>query len=117
MNGIYTKLEFNYIREKLASFTHTEIAHNRAITLEMLEKEDLIEELDELNEAIIFASKYKPLAIGNHKNIMKELALLLKEGSASLEFFVSVSDLLGNIIDIQKYITLILCLHLCHFLI
>lgn len=103
MNGIYTKLEFNYIREKLASYTHTEIAHNRAINLEMLEKEELIEELDELNEAIIFASKYKPLAIGNHRNIMKELALLLKEGSASLEFFVSVSDLLGNIIDIQKY--------------
>ena len=40
MNGIYTKLEFNYIREKLKSYTHTEIASSRAFALEMLEKDE-----------------------------------------------------------------------------
>lgn len=104
MNDIYSKLEFNYIREKLASYTHCEIATSRAKGLEVLELDDLKEELEELKEAILYGEKYKPLAIGAHKNIMKDLALLLKEGTASLDFFVSVSYLLENIIDIKKYL-------------
>ncbi len=102
MDDIYTKLEFNHVRDKLASFTHTEIAKNRALTLEKLEVADLKEELNELKETLYFTSKYKSLYIGYHRNIMKDLALLIKDGSASLPFFVSVSDLLENIIDIQK---------------
>ena len=103
MIDIYEKLEFTKIKTALKKYVHTEIASSRVMNLTMLEKEDLLDELTELNETYRFVSKYTPINIGHHKNLMPVLAMLIKGTSAPIEFFVSLSDLLANIKDILKY--------------
>ncbi len=102
MKSVYEKLEFNKIRDKLKSYMHSELALNYALNLKMLPKEELYNDLSELDEGMRFASKYKGISVYHIKNIMPDLASLIKEGVANIEFFATISLMLENISEIKK---------------
>lgn len=102
MTNIYEKLEFNKILDQLKFYAHLELTLKYISNLKMLEEDNLSYALKELNEAIAFANKYKGISCFNIKNIMPSLLNLVKDGTASIDFFVTISLMQENIIAIKK---------------
>lgn len=102
MKSIYEKLEFDKVKKELIKYAHCELAINYIANLKIFSEQNLKIELSELEDAMKYASKYKGINVYNIKNIMSDLALLVKEGTANIDFFSVVSTMLENVSQIKK---------------
>ena len=85
MQNAFTVLEFDKIREKIASFCKTEQGKERARSLAILPLPDLEEEKKNLNEALFCLARYGSFPLDVSSSLSKEIELAEKGYVLSVE--------------------------------
>ncbi|MFA6781203.1 MAG: endonuclease MutS2 [Bacilli bacterium] len=85
MSDIYKTLEFTQIRQKVTTYAQSEIGRANALTIAMLSKENLTQELNILDEMMVLNLRYGHLPMMSSSNLTQKVEYALKGGTLTPE--------------------------------
>lgn len=80
MLDIYGTLEISKVLEEIASYSHSEIAHQRILSLKMLSKEEIKSNLIILDEMMSYIARFGALSLSSSFNLNPFIESALKGG-------------------------------------
>lgn len=104
MQDTYEILEFQQIREKVASYCHSEGGKKKALSLEMIEEERLLRnELDFLSEMMSLLNSYGNPPLGASFDLSSSLSLAKKGGTLSVQELDRVASDIESASELKSF--------------
>jgi len=103
MQNSYEVLQFDLIRQRVASFARGQASKNKLLVLTKLSKDELIKELPYLDQAINLHSRFGNLPIDSCIDIAHPVSLAMKGGCLTIEQLEAIAHDVLTAISIKKY--------------